>query len=56
MRYVHSGNIREDFVCFVDAFELTNVDEELAGPSSSSELSLSGQALGQIILTQIKKS
>ncbi|CAH1100927.1 unnamed protein product [Psylliodes chrysocephalus] len=78
LRYVHDGNIHEDFVSFVDPFEelayakhehdyesdeenwketkkLLTAEEKLDGPSTPKELSLTGKAIGQIVLYQLKK-
>nr|CAI5831362.1 unnamed protein product [Callosobruchus analis] len=48
LRYVSDGFVREDFICFVDAFEELENSEE-------TELSLSGIALGRLVRSKLRR-
>ncbi|CAH2315613.1 52 kDa repressor of the inhibitor of the kinase-like [Pelobates cultripes] len=52
-RYVYNGSIREDFIKFVDAYEFATQSES-GLDSSDSELRLTGQVLGQMVIQLIK--
>ncbi|XP_053547017.1 52 kDa repressor of the inhibitor of the protein kinase-like [Bombina bombina] len=52
-RYVYNGSIREDFIKFVDAYEFATQSES-GLDNSDSELRLTGQVLGQMVIQLIK--
>lgn len=61
LRYLHEGNIREDFIAFIDAHEALNKELEKTGtetdPNESIRLEpkLTGERLGKIVLSLINK-